>query len=77
MGLIFGERGSGSGLCLDGRGVADWCGFLLAAPVRRFTELRFFYFFGFGNGSGWGWEVSVASLLRIGAPEVWEFSFIK
>ena len=28
-GVIFLERGSGSGLCPDSRDVADWCGFFI------------------------------------------------
>ena len=51
---------------------ADWCGFFLAAPVRRFTELSFlgtWEWFGVGMGG----ERRFASLLRIGGPGDWEF----
>ena len=46
MGLDFFERGFGSGLCPDGRGVADWCGFFLdlgwcGLALRMGVERRF------------------------------------
>ena len=57
--LIFWERGSGSGLCPDGRGVADWYGFFC---FESFGEgVRFF-------GVRMGGERRFASLLRIGGP---------
>ena len=45
---------------------ADWCGFFLAAPVRRFTELRYP-----GVADGCGWMVSVALLRRCGFATRW------
>ena len=54
---FFLERGSGSGLCPDGRGVADGCGF-------------FWIWGGAGLVVRMGAERRFASLLRIAAPSV-------